>query len=284
MERTQAYDIFRQAIALADKEIENFTVSHKIGIDRKADRSLVTACDKHIDISLTKLFNQHGFKVISEEGPEAIQTAEGGNYVTIDPIDGTGLYIHHVNEASQQNSSKSHIARLGREFDYALLLGIVEYGKPRFGGTYNYVTGETILIDSKGAEFMVREREIPIIGKGSNLAQYVESRTSDSVNSRISSQPGVVTIRQADPYGLRALFAQINGHESATAVHRAQASGLWDILPAAVTAQYTGAQILDDKGEPFRYNAYCIAPGRGISTIFGDKFKWIQEALKKREN
>ena len=113
-----------------------------------------------------------------------------------------------------------------------------------------------------------------------DLAQYLESRTSDDINKKINFTLKIKTYKTA-AFGLRALYAQINRHKSAVAINKEQSCGLWDVLPAAVVSQFSGARILDDEGNPIIYDRYLIAPGKGITAIYGNDFSWVEEELKK---
>src|SRR3989338_3217680 len=179
MERKAAFQVFEEAIRLACNELANYTKKKGLVIKSKPDGTKVTGNDEHIDQILTKFFSDKGFNVVSEENPSSFGHIKAGNYAIIDPIDGTLGFIEHAKK------SKTGIDQnLPGEFDYALLIGIVENGIQRFGCCYNYVTGGKILLDSKS-----RRQSIIELGKRAYLGrtvQYIETRTSDNINKKLS--------------------------------------------------------------------------------------------------
>lgn len=68
MNEKEAFGLFDLMIDTANKELFNFTLSSQFSIESKADKSVVTACDQSIDKKLTKLAEEKGLQVVSEEG------------------------------------------------------------------------------------------------------------------------------------------------------------------------------------------------------------------------
>lgn len=279
MNTQNAFKLFDEMITIASSTLLNFTLNTKITIEEKADKSLVTACDTEIDQVLSKVANNAGFQVVSEEGNKSLQTIKSGNYLTIDPIDGSLGYIDYLNEALQTGSKTNFISHdLGPTHDFCLLLGIVENSRPRFGACFNYITKEKVFIDGNNKENLIRDNNIRNYAQ--QYAAYVDQRKGDWIEDEIMKVPGVSTIKQAT-VGLKSLYTILNPHESSVMCHRVQTSGLWDILPAAVASQAFGGKILDGNGQPLVLNSYAILPGKGGTVLKGDKFSFVEGLLQK---
>lgn len=279
MNKDQAYSLFEQMIAQAIEELKRFTLQAPLSIEHKADKSAVTECDKHIDSKLSKLAVDAGFSVVSEEGEHVLDIIKSGNYITIDPIDGTLGYIENVNYALENSGIGEFMKKdLGAEHDFGLLLGIVENGLPRFGACFNFITGEKILIDGENKENFVRENNVRNYVQEN--AVYLDQRfIDDPITQQILLLPDVVSIKQAT-LGLKSLYTLINPHKNAVTVHRVQSAGLWDIMPAAVATRVFGGEIYDDSGKPLEFKNYIMVPGNGAIVIKGDKFSFVLDELK----
>jgi hypothetical protein len=87
------------------------------------------------------------------------------------------------------------------------------------------------------------------------------------------------------PLGRRCLYAQLNHpnfpdehHESAGVyLMGLQENGLWDIGPAAVAAQFSGAKLYDGNKDPITFTEYAVTPNKGVILTYGPRFKWIAE-------
>jgi fructose-1,6-bisphosphatase/inositol monophosphatase family enzyme len=280
MTRDRAYALFEEMIIDAEKDLFDFTLNSKLDIEHKADKSAVTKCDKQIDENLTKLAHRHGLKVISEESEHVIDIVKSGNYMTIDPIDGTLGYIEHVNHALNSGGIKNFLNKdLGSASDFCLLLGIVENNQPRFGACYNFVTKEKILIDSEDSASMIRvnnQRNFKAIN-----AVYVDQRPGDYLETELLLTDNITVFKQAT-LGLKSLYTVLNGHLNSITCHRVQSAGLWDIMPATVAAKAFDCEVFDDLGNPLLLNKYIILPGKGATIIRGEKFRFIVDKLKQQ--
>jgi fructose-1,6-bisphosphatase/inositol monophosphatase family enzyme len=87
MNRKEAFNLFEEMIELANTELHKFTISQKLDIEQKIDKTLVTNCDRYIDKVLSDYAKSKNLLVISEEGNKINKIVKGGNYITIDPID-----------------------------------------------------------------------------------------------------------------------------------------------------------------------------------------------------
>ncbi len=281
MNKNEAFALFENFIKHAQEELLSFTLQAPLSIDTKADKSLVTECDKAIDIKLTKLSLEQGLKVVSEEGEHVKDIVQGGNYITIDPIDGTLGYIDYVNNAVESGNISNFLkSDLGPEHDFSLLLGIVEDSQPRFAACFNYVTKEKIFIDALDKNNLIRENNIRNYTQ--KYAAYLDQRfLDDPITTQIISLPEVTPVKQAT-LGLKSLYAVLNPHEAAVTVHRVQTAGLWDVLPAAAAAKAFGGNVYDGNGDLLVLNDYIILPGNGASVIKGEKFQFVVEELKNK--
>ena len=284
MRRGDAYSLFEKMIELASAEIVSFTKKNRLKVGHKKDRvsgiTFVTACDKHLDRLLSELVKNRGLSVVSEEGKADLAALKSGNYITIDAVDGTIGYVAHANSSASKGLNNPCIdPSLDKKNDYCLLVGIVENGTPRFGCCFNYVTGEKIFLDSESNLYTIRTGARDRAYQG-RVVQYFEDRSKDAINKRIFEDLSVDKRFNVGAFGLRMLLVQLGNHESAVAAHFAQENGLWDILPAAVAAQFTGAVILDGNGNKLEYTKYITIP-EGVIIHSGDKFSWIGNELKK---
>ncbi len=281
MESGQIFSFFRTMIREAEQELLSFTLHSPFSKEQKADKTLVTACDKHIDARLSVMARNNGFQVVSEEGEQAQAVVRAGNYLTIDPIDGTLGYIEYVNHAlAAGNINNFAHTDLGAAADFCLLLGIVEAGDPRFGACYNFVTKELILVDAQNPEALIRENNIR--NYTGEFAVYVDQRPGGAIEADIK-QTGEITIIKQAALGLKSLYTILNPHQAAITNHGVQVAGLWDVLPAAVAARAFGGMVYDDWGEPLRLTDYVILPGRGATIVKGEKFGWVVERLRKKD-
>lgn len=282
MNRTEAFGLFAGMVSVAQKELVSFTKSQHLNVDRKADKTVVTACDVHIDNALSTLARSKGVVVVSEEGAKEQANVRSGTYVTIDPIDGSLGYVEYVNWALANGGMDKFLSTdLGPQSDFCLLLGYVENGVPQYACCYHYVTNETILLDGNDANACIvenakRKRATP-------AALYVDPRPGEQIQASIAAQAGVQTIVQAT-LGLKSLYVLLNDHVDALTIHRVQAAGLWDILPTAVAARAFGGLLLDDNGEKVKFNEYVVLPGRGATCIKGKRFLNVQQTLKTTPN
>ncbi|MCK5063261.1 MAG: hypothetical protein KAR23_04985 [Candidatus Aenigmarchaeota archaeon] len=274
MNREDAYNLFGEMVSVSSKQILASIEDMGLKISYKADNTVVTKADEDIGCALVELAKKQGFQAISEESYQNIDIVKSGNYIIIDPIDGTLAFIEHLKNSSKDNPAFS--PNLGEGYDYALLIGIVEDGKPRFGCCYNYVTGEEIYIDSVGD---ITRKGIRRDKFEADFARYVDRRSEDPINLKLSQDPSVSTYTFGS-LGLGSLYAQLNEHKSAVVAHFPQQNGLWDILPACVAAEFTGATILDGSGNKISYTDYLLIP-KGVVLYTGDKFSWIKNELQK---
>lgn len=276
MNRQQAFELFRQMTGTASREIVEFTRQQQLEVTYKADKTAVTACDRHIGDVLIGLASKQGLNAVSEENPETFGNISGGDYWIVDPIDGTLGYIDHVRNALRENPGNPTVDHgLGSEFDYSLLMGIVEKGKPRFGCCYNYVTGEIILLDSDGEV----TREGPSRNKfRGHSVRYMDMRAKDSLNkdplNKMLDEVKWLTTFEFRSLGPPLLYAQLNGHSNSIVSHFPQQNGLWDVLPAAVAARSTGTRLLDGNGDPISYTKSVFIP-KGIIQVKGTMFDSI---------
>jgi fructose-1,6-bisphosphatase/inositol monophosphatase family enzyme len=267
--------------ASADQTLMRFTLSQDLQIQEKADKTLVTACDEKIDSVLTQIATESGLNVVSEEGEKSIEIVESGNYITIDPIDGTLAYLEHLKAALATGEISNFLKiDLGKEWDFCLLVGIVEDAQPKYGGVLNYVTKEIILIDSSDHNSLVREGKQRIF-EGKNVA-FVDQRKGDEIESEIISQIETNVYPLAS-YGLRVVYTFLNNFESAIAYHSVQQTGLWDILPGAAVAKAMGQKIYTNMGNELSLNEYIALPGKGALAIKGDKFKFALEKILSKK-
>lgn len=267
-------------ITTANKTLNEFTQTADLDIQNKADKTAVTACDKTIDEVLSKIAaSKTGLGIVSEEGEHVLDIVKTGNYVTIDPIDGTLGYIEYVNYALEHGGITNFGQQdLGAASDFCLLVGIVEDGVPTFGAVYNYITKETILVSGNDKSALIRENNKRDYRQKN--AVYVDQRPGDHIEDYLKSIPDVSVIKQA-ALGLKSIYTFINPHEAAITAHRVQIAGLWDIMPAAVAARAFGGQVFDDLGQPLQFKDYLILPGKGATIIRGEKFLEIPEMLSK---
>jgi fructose-1,6-bisphosphatase/inositol monophosphatase family enzyme len=282
MDREKAYKIFGEMISSAKREVVDFTLNHKFDVEKKADKTSVTACDKHIDKVLSDYAKSQGLSVISEEGDQENEIVKSGNYITIDPIDGSLGYIDHVNFALSLGNIKTFLKTdLGAQADFCLLLGIVENSEPKYGCCYHYVTGEKIMLDASDKQACYVELEYR--KRIYTNACYIDQRAGESIEKSILSQGNVKGILQAT-LGLKSLYTFLNQHNNALTIHRVQHAGLWDILPAAVASKAFSGILLDDEGNEVVYNKYVILPGKGATAIKGESFLSVQNKLRTIPN
>jgi 3'-phosphoadenosine 5'-phosphosulfate (PAPS) 3'-phosphatase len=279
MDKNQAFSLFEKMITIAENELFELTLHSQISIEHKADKSAVTQCDKRIDERLTALAHETGLQVVSEEGEHVLNIVKSGNYMTIDPIDGTLGYIDYVNYAIENGGLPTFAQKdLGAKSDFCLLLGIVEQGRPKYGACYNFVTKEKILIDAENKHSLIRNHNVRNYNQ-TNAAYFDQRFIDDGINKKLQSMSNVDIVTQA-ALGLKSLYTLINPHENAVTVHRVQSAGLWDIMPAAVAANAFGGIILDDQGNPLTFTDYILLPGKGATVIKGDLFNFVAEELR----
>lgn len=280
MNKEQAYHLFEQMISKADEELISFTLSFDLSVEHKADKTAVTECDKRIDEKLTAIAKENGLQVVSEEGEKVQSIVESGNYITIDPIDGTLGYIEYVNDAINKGDIKKFLQEdLGAQSDFCLLLGIVENSIPVFGACYNFINKEKIFID--GSNKVNLERENNKRDYKVQNAVYVDQRPGDDIEDELKAIEDATVIKQA-ALGLKSLYTVINPHQNAVTVHRVQVAGLWDIMPAAVAARAFDCKVYDDLGNLLELNKYIILPGKGATIIKGNKFDFVVDRLKSK--
>lgn len=277
MNYKEAFSLFEKMIVAAEEELTSFTKAKSLSAEHKADKSVVTECDKVIDNTLSSMARESGLAVVSEEGEHVLDIVKSGNYVAIDPIDGTLGYIEYVNYALENDGIDTFLQKdLGAASDFCLLLGIVENGDPQYGAVYNFITKEKILIDGNEKNNLRRENNIRNYRQ--RFAVYVDQRPGDFIEQALIALPDVSVIKQA-ALGLKSIYTIINPHEAAVTVHRVQKAGLWDIMPSAVAARAFGGKVYDDKGRQLKLNEYIILPGTGATIIKGEKFNFVLDSL-----
>lgn len=282
MTTKKAYSLFEEMRSVAENILTDFTLNHSLSTNKKADKSLVTGCDKEIDKKLSEIAEKFGLSVISEEGNHLLKRVKSGNYLTIDPIDGTLGYIDYVNYALKNNRINKFLQKdLGSKHDFCLLIGIVENNFARFGYCYNYVTKEEIFIDGKNKKNFIRRFNKRDYNQ--EFAAYLDIRGIDKIKETIKKIPNATVIQQAT-VGLKSLYTILNPHKAAVMPHTEQKSGLWDILPAAAAAVVFGGKIYDDRGSLLKLNEYIAIPGNGVLVIKGDKFKFVRNLIKNKIN
>lgn len=273
MNQQKAYLLFEQMISVADNELLNFTLHHPCNAQLKVDKSVVTDCDKAIDIKLSEIAKGAGLQVISEEGMHSQAIVESGNYMTIDPIDGTLGYIDYVNNALSQKNINSFLKKdFGAEHDFSLLLSIVEHGVPEYAAVYNYVTHEKILIDGNKKENLIRVNNKRDYSGA--YAVYCDQRPGGKLEDSLKKLFDVTIISQAT-LGLKSVYTIINPHKSAITAHLIQNAGIWDVIPAAVAARAFGGNVYDSRGDLLSYTSYIVLPKIGAIVLRGERFQFI---------
>lgn len=281
MTKDEAFKLFNEMISVATEELFKFTLNTDIDIERKADKTVVTACDQSIDKKLTAMAHDINLQVVSEEGEHVLEIVQSGNYITIDPIDGTLGYIEYVNHALENGGIKTFGKEdLGAKSDFCLLIGIVENNIPKFGALYNYITKEKILVSSDPKD-LVRENNIR--NHSAKNCFYMDQRMGGELEKTVSEMEGVISVTQA-AFGLKSVYTVVNEHENAVTIHRVQSAGLWDVMPSAVAALAFGAKIYDDNGDELEFDKYIVLPGKGASVVKGEMFGFVGEKLKEIGN
>lgn len=277
MKKKDAYKLFNEMIEVASKQLFEFTLNTKIEVEVKADKTLVTQCDQSIDNLLTEMSYNAGLQVVSEEGEHVLDIVKSGNYITIDPIDGTLGYIEYLNSALENGGIEQFGKNdLGAKSDFGLLLGIVENGIPKFGAVYNYITKEKILVNSETPDII---RENNIRNYNAENCFYKDQRMGGNLEQEVEKMKDVTSVVQA-AFGFKSIYTIVNPHKSATTIHRVQSAGLWDVMPSAVAARAFGAYIYDDNGDELNLTSYIVLPGKGASVVKGEKFQFVKEKLK----
>tara|TARA_Y100000310_G_scaffold344861_1_gene460083 strand:- start:5847 stop:6722 length:876 start_codon:yes stop_codon:yes gene_type:complete len=291
MDQATAYRLFHEMNQLALSELIDYTSNNIPVATEKIDRSVFSGADQRTNDALCDFSRRNGLKPVGEESPEDLSVVRSGNYVTIDSIDGSGHYLKHVEGARAKKLQVPHIdPELGDNFDYAVIIGIVENGRPRFGSYFSYVSGELIMVDSDSINHTVWER-------GSNLnlylgekANYTENRVelginenNSAINRRISDIADKT--HNVGPLGRRCLYAQLGSHESAAVYHMGlQENGLWDILPTCVLAETPEnrrkTRIYDGNGNPIVFTEYAQTPNKGVILTHGPEFEWISKEIR----
>lgn len=273
-----AYSLFENLIKIAQKTLLDFTLSQRENISKKikADKTLVTGCDRKIDDVLSKVCKNLGYSVVSEEGSQVLDIVKSGNYITIDPIDGSLGYLDYVNYTFFEKKGDFISTDLGPQSDFCLLIGIVENNIPAYGCCYNYFSKEKILVDGSSKKNLIRERSLRDY-KGKNVA-YLDQRPGTELEKELLNMKDVIGIKQAT-VGLKSIYTIINEHESAVTLHQVQTSGLWDVMPAAVAACAFGGEICDELGKSLKTNEYIILPGKGCLILKGEKFEFVKNRL-----
>lgn len=277
MTTDQAFSLFEQLLTTASDELVRFTKAQgsNLSKDYKVDKTLVTACDKQIDTILSQRCQEQGLAVVSEEGPHVLEIVQSGNYLTIDPIDGSLGYLEYVN-TSLTNHTNFIDRDLGPAADFGLLLGIVENNQPTYGCVYNYITKEKIFISANNPGDLVREHNVR--NYIAHDAVYIDQRPGTDLEAELIAMPGVTPIKQAT-VGLKSVYTLLNPHSSAITLHQVQTSGLWDIMPAAVAARAFGGEVCDELGKHLVTNQYIILPGNGCLVLKGERFGFVKERL-----
>jgi fructose-1,6-bisphosphatase/inositol monophosphatase family enzyme len=265
-------------IQIASEELFHFTINSNIQRNIKKDKSVVTDCDEKIDKKLSQFAERKGFNIISEEGVHQKDIVKSGNYMTIDPIDGTLGYIQYLNHALDSGDIENFGQKdLGPEKDFCLLIGIVENNVAKYGVVYNYITKEKILISTNPDELY---RENKVRQYSAENCFYLDQRIGDKIEEKIKAMKDVTSITQA-ALGLKSTYTIINPHKNALTLHRVQSAGLWDILPSLVAINAFGGEAYDDNGNKIVLNKYIKIPGNGATILKGNKFKFVIDELRK---
>ena len=229
MEREKAFSLFGRMNRAALAALTDYTKNNVPQEQRKeGDRSIFSKADIITDEVLCGIARLSGLRPIGEESETDLQAIGDGNYITIDSIDGSGLYLEHVKSAAKKELATAHFdPDLGDNFDYAVILGIVENGKPRFGSYFSYVTGETIMVDSDSTIHTLWDRANNSNNYEGRTANYIENRVirgaedwqphNTEVNERISQS--AISELNVGPLGRRCLYAQLGEHESSAVYH-----------------------------------------------------------------
>lgn len=246
----QAYSLFESLIKTARDTLLDQTLNFPLKSWTKEDSTWVTECDQRIDNILTPIIRKIGLQTVSEEGEHLLDVVESGSYITIDPIDGTFGYLDYLS-----SDSKFGTVDLGPLHDFGLLVGIVERAQPVFGMAYNYITGETVMVDGVNPKNLVWNNRTRI--NNQKIAGYLSSRASSKLEDKISKVPEISIIKQAT-MGWKSLYTVLQPHDRAIMVRETIHTGLWDILPGAVAAKCFGAEL------SLEFNKYVQLPNQGL--------------------
>jgi|SRR3989344_912916 len=253
MKCDEAYSLFESLIEAAREALFDQTLNFPFKSWQKKDSTLVTQCDQRIDNELTELIREKGLFVVSEEGEHSLEVVKSGNYVTLDPIDGTFGYLDYLDSISTISDFEK--IDLGPLYDFGLLVGVVEQTQPVFGLAYNYITHETIIVDGVNPKNLVWKNRTRFYNQKS--AAYLSSRASSELEIKISKIPDISIIKQAT-MGWKSLYTILQPHERAIMVRETIHTGLWDILPGAVAARCFGAEL------ELEFNKYVQLPNQGL--------------------
>lgn len=246
----EAYSLFESLIKTAHNTLFDQTLNFPFKFWTKEDSTWVTECDQRIDNVLTPIIRNKGLFTVSEEGEHLLEVVEGGNYVTIDPIDGTLGYLDYLS-----SDTKFGTIDLGPLHDFGLLVGIVEHAQPVFGLAYNYITQETIMVDGVNPKNLIWKNRTRI--NTQKIVGYLSSRVSTELETKVSKVPEISIIKQAT-MGWKSLYTVLQPHDRAIMVRETIHTGLWDILPGAVAARCFGAEL------SLEFNKYIQLPNQGL--------------------
>jgi fructose-1,6-bisphosphatase/inositol monophosphatase family enzyme len=273
MNRDQIHILFTELIATAQTILADYLQAHHFTVETKIDHSPVTEADKHIDRTLSQMCRDHGLAVLSEESKHSLELIQTGNYMTIDPIDGTKGLVEHLKHIQDGKFNPD----IGRRCDCALLLGLVQNGQPTYAAYYNYVTAESVFLDAESQE-IIRQRDINLDFQDTLYSNCKDQKPEDATSEKLLQMFPQTQIVVQGAVGIRTLYTFINKATNSTTFARVESGfGLWDILPAMCASKIFGGQLYDGFGEPVQLDQYITIPGKGVLAIKGEKFAQVRE-------
>lgn len=244
-------------------------------IDEKADKSLVTEVDIQVNELLKNQFASLGIPFIGEESEHDLQTIKGGNYIAVDPIDGTSNFVRMFNGELDKPA-----------LDNVTLISLVRDGVPVIGICLNHYTGELYIAVNDGKTKLESVQHLYIKGleyPGTTGIERVSelrsdrmlvmgSSASDPVNKKYSQDAPTA---QIGGLGFRIISLCNNDITDGLVYHKKQDAGLWDLAAAQVFASLNGVEILDGNGDRLDFTSAAYFPGHGAMATKGNSLGYV---------
>jgi myo-inositol-1(or 4)-monophosphatase len=216
--------------------LEHFRDASRRGVvDRKADKSIVTAADKAVETFLVDriraAFPEHG--MIGEEGARTASAPDAPIWI-VDPIDGTSMFADRMPQ-------------------WCVSIGVFKDGRPWRGAVHLPLTEETYWVDEEGR---ARLNDAVVASEGAGDVHEPTLLLTTHFHKQLDvSWPGRVLVM-----GAVAIDACLVARGAAAGV--LSRPNIWDVAAAFAIAQAAGARLSQLDGSPVDFAPMLAHPER----------------------
>ncbi len=185
--------------------------------------------------------------ILSEESADSADRLTANRVWIVDPLDGT----------------KEFLAQNG---DFAVMIGLVEWGKPILGVIYRPVSDEMYAAVADGGAWVERgdrwDRLVCQTVDPDNIRLVGSRSHAEPLVLRIQEELGIEDVMPTGSVGVKCSFIAEGMRD--LYVHPVSYLGEWDTCAPEILVREAGGHVTDCLGDPLRYNKRTATQPDGI--------------------